>query len=219
MVISFARTNGFKSEDPEPDAPTRLNASISDAARQRELVKWFPHTPAMFWTETCVLHNGFFGYHTSNESDPASSKITNPSPKPCPASSSTTQTETPLPGGSAGHHNTISTSFRLIVKILKSSDPKYQTPISNESSDKNYIWHEMGFMSFSSDSRSTILCFDVPDDAITGLQVAMSASAEQFGGPFGLHIPLVEELVKVYDHSVWLMAKKIRKSEKVSGDE
>lgn len=220
MVISFARTKDFKSEDPESDASTRLVAAELDAARQRELVKWFQHTPAVFWTETCVLHNGFFGIHTSRENAPASSNITDPSPEPSPANASTKHTETSSPVVSAAdHHITISTYFRLIVKILKSPDPKYQTPISNESEDKNYIWHEMGFMSFSSDCKSTILCFDVPDDAIKGLQVTLSASAEQYGGPFGLHIPLLEELVKVYDHSVWLMSNKIRQIEKVSRGE
>lgn len=223
VVTSFARTNDFKSDDPKSDAWKKLDDSKktealeSDAARQKELLKWFPYTPAVFWTRTCVDHNGFFGIHTSSENALTSSKIANPSAEPSPASSSKEQTEISSPGGSAaGHQDIISTYFRLIVKILKSSDLQYQFPISNESSDKNYIWHEMGFMSFSSDSRSTILCFDVPDDAIAGLQVTLSASAEQYGGPFGLHLPLLEELVKLYDHSVWLMANEVRDREKVS---
>lgn len=113
----------------------------------------------------------------------------------------------------------MSTYFRLIVKILRYPDLLYQAPAPIESSGKGYIWHEMGFMSISSGSRSKILCFDVPDDVIKGLQIALPASAEQCGDPFGLHIPLLEELVKIYDHSVWLMANEVRDIEKVSRDE
>ena len=226
MVTSFARTNDFKSDDPKSDAWKKLDDSKktealeSDAARQKELLEWFPYTPAVFWTRTCVDHNGFFGIHTSSETALTSSKIANPSAEPSPASSSKKQTETSSPGGSAaGHQDTISTFFRLIVKILKSPDARYQVPASNTSSDKSYIWHEMGFMSFSSDSRSTVICFNVPEDVIEGLQVTLSASAGQHGGPLGLHLPLLEEMVKLYDHSVWLMANNVREIEQVSRGE
>jgi len=223
VVTSFARTNDFKSDDPKSDAwkklddSKKLEALESDAARQRKLLEWFPYTPAVFWTRTCVDHNGFFGIHTSNEIGTTSSTSAVSSPEPSSASSSTPQTVNLSSSGPAVvSQEVVSTYFRLIVKILKSSDLKYQFPASNTSSDKNYIWHEMGFMSFSSDRRSTILCFDAPDDAITGLQVTLSASAEQHGGSFGLHLPLLEELVKLYDHSVWLMANEVRDREKVS---
>ena len=109
----------------------------------------------------------------------------------------------------------VSTYFRLIVKILETSEAQGQARRSSASRDKDYTWHEMGFMSFSSNSRSTILCFDVPDSVITGLEDTLT-SAEQYGGPFGLHVPLLEELVKLYDGSVWGMAKKVREIEEVS---
>lgn len=217
MVISFARTKDFKSEDPESDASTRLVAAELDAARQRELVKWFQHTPAVFWTKTCVLHNGFFGVHTSRENAPASSKTSVSSPEP--ESSSTAQTRTPLPDERAEFgQQTVSTYFRLIVKMLELPEANGQAPTLSASNkkEKDYTWHEMGFMSFSSDSRSTILCFDVPKVVITGLKDVLCASAEQYGGPFGLHVPLLEELVKLYDGSVWGMRDILRDREKVS---
>lgn len=224
VVFSFARTKDFK-HDPKSvafknlDDSQKSKLSESEAAQQRELVEWFPYTPAMFWTRTCVDHNGFFGIHTSSENAPTSGKTTNPSPKPSPASSSANQTGTSSTNHSgAGHQHTVSTHFRLIVKILKESQgSQQQDPTSSApgKKEKEYKWHEMGFMSFSSNSRSTILCFDVPDSVITGLEDTLT-SAEQYGGPFGLHVPLLEELVKLYDGSVWGMAKKVREIEEVS---
>ncbi|KAI4853902.1 hypothetical protein E4T45_04138 [Aureobasidium sp. EXF-8846] len=166
---------------------------------QNQLLKWFPNTAPLFWSETCVEHNGFFGSHIS------SGNVV-PSLKPSPASSSTTQRGPPSPSRSAAEHQEIvSTYFRFIVKILLKQV---------SSSGKDYIWHEMGFLSFSSGSRSTMLCFDVPDAVIAGLEHTLSASTEQPRGPFGLHIPLLGELVMLYDRSVWIMADKVRDIEK-----
>jgi hypothetical protein len=181
----------------------------SDVERQRELATWFPDTPAAFWSETCVKHNGFFGSHTST-------KDTVPSPKSSLASSSTTQAGTSSSSSTAAdHHEAISTYFRLIVKILKTSERQNQTS-SNVPSATEYGWHEMGFISFSSDSRSSIICFDVPEVMIKGLQDTPYVNSEQLRCPFGLHIPLLEELVKLYDRSIWDMARKVREVEKVS---
>lgn len=222
VLTSFAQTKDFR-HDPESDAfkkldaSKRLEVSKSDAARQEELLKWFRHTPAMFWTRNCVDHNGFFGIHTSSENGATSSMTAVSSPEHSSASSSTAQTGTPLPGGPAEvGQKTVSTYFRLIVKMLELPEANGHAPVSSTLNKTVYRWHEMGFLSFSSDSRSTILCFDVPDDVITGIRETMSASTEQYRGPFGLHIPLLEGLVKLYDRSVWAMAKKVRQIEKVS---
>jgi hypothetical protein len=181
----------------------------SDAERQRELATWFPDTPAVFWSETCVEHNGFFGSHTSSKNAASSAKSS-------PASSSTAQTGTSSPSRSAAdHQEDISTYFRLIVKMLDMSEPQKQTPLSSTSSEKDYKWHEMGFISFSSGSRSAIICFDVPEVVIKGLQDTPSVNSEHLSGPFGLHVPLLEKLVKLYDRSVWDMATKVRDIEKV----
>jgi hypothetical protein len=194
IVISFARLDDFR----------------SDFERQKTLLEWFPHTPALFWSDTCVEHNGFFGSHTAISYPVASLKSE-------PASSSTTQTGASTPITSAvGHQDLVSTYFRLIVKILEW--PEGQPLPTSAWSSKEYKWHEMEFMSSSSDSRSTVLCFDVPEDVIESIQRTLSASTEQYGGPFGLHVPLLEELVKLYDRSVWSMAKKVRDIEMVSGD-
>jgi hypothetical protein len=188
MVASFAQTDDFK----------------SDAVRQEKLVRWFPHTPAEFWCETCVRHNGFFGIHASSDNAVSS-------PKSSPASSSINQTGPPSASRSAAEHQEFSTYFRLIVKTLLD-----QTSSSGKPGEKDYIWHEMGFISFSNDSGSAMLCFDVPDTVIAGLEHTLSVSTERPRGPFGLHVPLLGELVKLYDRSIWTMATKVRDIEVVS---
>jgi hypothetical protein len=198
LVLSFTRMADF------------LESNIR---RQERLVEWFPHTPTAFWSKTCIQHNGFFGSQTSSENAISS-------PKYSPASSSTTQTDTSSPSRSAAdRQETVSTYFRLIIKTLESSDSQEQVPVSGAPSEKDYKWYEMGFISFCSNTRSTVLCFDVSEVVIKGLTDTFSASAEQYGGPFGLHIPLLEELLKLYDRSVWAMAKKVREIEKVCRDE
>jgi hypothetical protein len=194
MRDSFAKTKDFK----------------EDIGLQERILAWFPNTPSMFWSETCIKHNGFFGSHTSRD------KVVQ-SLEPSPASSSTTQAEAASPTRtSADHQKAISTYFRFIVKILEASESPKQAIPSSKPRETNYIWHEMGFMSFSSDSRSTMLCFDVPDTVIKGLEHTLSANAEQLRGPFGLHVPLLGELVMLYDRSIWAMAVKVREIEKVS---
>jgi hypothetical protein len=187
MNVSFAQMDDLKSE----------------AGAQNRLVEWFPHTPAAFFSKTCIEHNGFFGSHTS-------SKKTVPGHKTSPSNSFMT-----LTGVSSDPPEIVSTYFRLIVKILKTPKADGQSVTSDTPGEKDYKWHEMGFISFSSDSRSTMLCFDVPLEVIQGLQTTLSASTEHLGDSFGLHIPLLEELVKVYDRSVWTMANKVREIEKV----
>jgi hypothetical protein len=187
MDASFAKIKDFK----------------TDFGIQDRLLEWFPLTPAEFWRETCVRHNGFFGIHT-----PSDGAV--PSPKPSPASSSTAQTGAPsLTRSATDRQETVSTYFRFIVKVLLKQV---------SSSGKDYIWHEMGFLSFSSDCRSTILCFDVPSDVIAGLEHTLPASIDQLRGPFGLHMPLLGELVALHDRSIWIMADVVRDIEIVSRD-
>jgi hypothetical protein len=208
-----------KLDHPEPEQRVEKTNRVSfakiedfrrDVELQKCLLEWFPDTPTMFWSGVCIEHNGFFGSHTS------SNKVVQ-SLESSPASSSTTQTGNPSSSNSsAGHQEAMSTYFRFIVKILETPEPLKYASLSSKSSIKDYTWHEMGFISFSDDTRSTILCFDVPDTVVAGLELTLSTSTEQLSGPFGLHVPLLGELVMLYDRSIWTMAKKVRQIEKVS---
>ncbi|KAH0368912.1 hypothetical protein KCU65_g3761, partial [Aureobasidium melanogenum] len=171
--------------------------------RQQKLQEWFPHTPAVFWSKTCVDHNGFFGSHTSS--------IPVFKPGSSPTSSSTNQTASPT---AADHQEVVSTYFRLIVKILLSAKAQNQGFTSASNGATDYKWHEMGYLSASSDTMSLLLCFDVPADSIANLYQTLPKDIDQITGPFALHILLLEELAQLYDRSVWAMAKKVRGIEK-----
>lgn len=205
---------------------------------KRELEKWFPHTPAVFWSDTCVKHNGFFGMHTSSTADlvPKSSstdqttisaaadhrKAVSTSSTPdlthesSLSSSSAKQTEILA---AAEHQKVLSTYFRLIVKTLLSAEAlalaqaQAQAPASKP---KDYKWYEMGFMSTSSDTGSVLLCCDVPENSINKLFERLPTDVEQIKGGFALHIPLLEVLAELFDESVWSMTKKVRGIEQVS---
>lgn len=202
--------------------------------RQRDLQEWFPHTPAVFWSKTCVKHNGFFGSHTSSTADliPKSSPVSsstdqtatspapdhqkvvptsdtpNPTREPSLSSSSTKQTET---SAAAEHQEVLSTYFRLIVKTLL-SDKALEQARAHDPESKDYRWSEMGFMS----RGSVLLCCDVPEVSIKKLFDRLPTDVEQIKGPFALHIPLLEVLAELYDESVWSMTTKVRGIEQVS---
>ncbi|KAG9959808.1 hypothetical protein KCU61_g7126, partial [Aureobasidium melanogenum] len=190
MVDFSTNINAEQQKMPEFDAEQKKKLHVE---RQQKLQEWFPHTPAVFWSDTCVEHNGFFGSHTSTS----------------PTSSSTDQTTTPA---SADHQVIVSTYFRLIAKTLlsaKAQDRDFAPTISNAAS---YRWDEMSFLS----AKSLLLCFDVPANSITNLYQTLPKDTDQITGPFALHIPVLEELVKLYDRSVWAMARKVRGIEKLS---
>ncbi|KAH0269377.1 hypothetical protein KCU91_g8768, partial [Aureobasidium melanogenum] len=190
MVDFSTNINAEQQKMPEFDAEQKKKLHVE---RQQKLQEWFPHTPAVFWSDTCVEHNGFFGSHTSTS----------------PTSSSTDQTTTPA---SADHQVIVSTYLRLIAKTLlsaKAQDRDFAPTISNAAS---YRWDEMSFLS----AKSLLLCFDVPANSITNLYQTLPKDTDQITGPFALHIPVLEELVKLYDRSVWAMARKVRGIEKLS---
>ncbi|THV87076.1 hypothetical protein D6D29_00982 [Aureobasidium pullulans] len=215
----------------------KIGKFTNDANQQKELSKWFPPIPDMFWSETGVKHNGFFGCHTS----------TIPAPK-LPihtADAATTRQETPNPADASGQKSTSTSSttltshneatspdptsdpstattlgfdiqttwtyFRLIVKILLTEPLADGTLPEGEI---KYGWAEMAFLSFSNARRTVMICFDMPDDVPGTLLKTLPESLQDFDGPFGLHIPVPERLVKLYDKSIWGMAKTVRAFEK-----
>lgn len=151
-------------------------------------------------------HNGFFGCHTSSTPVPGPTG-------PNPTGASTNQTVT---SAVADLQQVVSTYFRLIVKTLLTANTEGQSSASSTSSTVGYRWDEMAFLSYSSDRKSLLLCLDVPEQSITSLYQTLPRDIYQIKGPFGLHILVLEELVKLYDRSVWAMARKVRGIEKVS---
>ncbi|THZ74320.1 hypothetical protein D6C85_03555 [Aureobasidium pullulans] len=216
---------------------TQIGKFTKDANQHKELSKWFPPIPDMFWSETGVKHNGFFGCHTStipapklpiHTPDAATTRqeTLNPidaSGQKSTSTSSTTLTSdneatSPDPTGDPSTATTLSfdiqttwTYFRLIVKILLTEPLADGTLPEGEI---KYGWAEMAFLSFSNARRTVMVCFDMPNDVPEALLKTLPESLQDFDGPFGLHIPVLERLVKLYDKSIWGMAKTVRAFEK-----
>ncbi|TIA40433.1 hypothetical protein D6C78_02557 [Aureobasidium pullulans] len=92
-----------------------------------------------------------------------------------------------------------STYFRLAVKTPQNQGlPDYDSPYGSLS----YEWSEMGFLSASSTTWNVMICFNVPQSIITGLQPTLPTLLGDILGPYALHIPLLEQLVELYDMSV-----------------
>jgi len=209
---------------------TKIEKFTKDVQLREKLLPFFPHTPKMFWSEHCVDHNGFFGCHTSpklslqrstspsgsgqnSAVDPEMSVSTGAEQN----STSSTGTLTSISSAdrtssmnktlTADSHTTW-TYFRLLVKMLKAKPPPPP--------EKDYSWYEMAFLSFSNAKRTMMICFDMPEDAPGAIESDISKHLEDFQGPFGLHVPVLEHVVKLYDISVWGMTRKVRGVEKVS---
>ena len=165
---------------------TNIESVIKDVNLQEEVASYFPHTPQIFWLKTCKDHNGFFGCHESSATS-----------------------FDPLSDSRESFH---STYFRLIVKLL--TNHEYQGRVSPNGVIP-YQWHEMAFLSSSSSSSNIMLCFDVPDSLIMDLESCLSVSPGEITGAYALHIPLLEQLIRLYDRSIWGMARTVRKIEKV----
>ena len=75
---------------------------------------------------------------------------------------------------------------------------------------------EMGFLSSSSTSWNIMICFNVPDSIVAGLQNALPTAVQDLQGPYALHIPLLEQLTMLYDMSVGHVQGTVASIEKVT---
>jgi hypothetical protein len=157
---------------------------LDDYPLRKELCKHFPNVPRMFWSKTCIQHNGFFGTKTSADSSNAS---------PGPTSSR------------------VETWFRMIVKSIQATtkDVKFT----------QYKWYEMSFISTFSKERNMLLCLDTPRSLEWNMLNVLSEEENRdiAIGPYGLHQLLLEQLMVMYDESVWDIARIMRNNEKSKG--
>lgn len=181
---------------------TEIRRFTKDISLQEELLRFFPNTPKMFWSDTCVKHNGFYNYDVS--------------PSPVAASPHASLARRRSGGSSPSSltvalENRIETHFRLIIKTIN----------MEKSRDRSisYNWFEMAFLSLTTETTNLMVCFDVPEGLAAELKDALSSRPEDVSGPFALHIPLLGRLVKSYDQSVWDIAKTVRQFERVSSSE
>jgi hypothetical protein len=157
---------------------------LDDVPLRKELCKHFPNIPQMFWSKTCVQHNGFFG--TKISADPSDAPFAPKSPR-------------------------VETWFRMIVKSI-------QAPTKNVDLTQ-YAWYEMSFISTCGKDRNMLLCLDTPRSLAWNMLDVLSEEENKDAatGPYGLHQLLLEQLMVVYDESVWDIARIMRNNEKSKG--
>jgi hypothetical protein len=100
------------------------------------------------------------------------------------------------------------TWYRCLVKMI------YQHKLPN---GKDYQWYEMTFVSRweALGGSRRILCIDTPEEFQSMLSAILENTAVNFDDPFAMHIPLLQEIVRLNDKSVWAIRDPIRQVEKV----
>jgi hypothetical protein len=80
-----------------------------------------------------------------------------------------------------------------------------------------YEWYEMTFLMSWEPERSNMYCFNCPDNMLQLLKTAISnrSTPLNFADPFSMYVPLMDEIVKLYDSSVWAVRHVLRQIEKV----
>ena len=101
----------------------------------------------------------------------------------------------------------VATWFRCLVKITHWS----------QHTGTGYTWFEMSFFGRWESGRCMILCVDTPDDFREQLEQSMNNEQEELdlNDPFALHLPLMDQIIALYDRSVWSIRDLIRRVEKV----
>lgn len=81
----------------------------------------------------------------------------------------------------------------------------------------DYKWHEIGvFTRWDSPGCCRILCVDAPEALRHSLKASLAQmSTLELKDPFCMHVPLIDEIVKLYDQSVWQVRNAVREIEKV----
>jgi hypothetical protein len=104
----------------------------------------------------------------------------------------------------------LDTWFRCLVKMLLKADETTE-------SGKGYIWYEMGiFTCWDRSGGCKVLCIDTPKELPSKLKEVLVKSNLDLKDPFAMHAPLIDQIIKLYDDSVWAIRHPIRRIEKVS---
>jgi hypothetical protein len=105
----------------------------------------------------------------------------------------------------------VETWFRMIVKSIRAMQKNVDF--------MQYQWYEMSFISTLSKERNMLVCFDTPRSLAWNILGVLSEeeNTDVATGPYGLHQLLLEQLMTVYDESVWDIARIMRNNEKSKG--
>ncbi|THY84065.1 hypothetical protein D6C92_09420 [Aureobasidium pullulans] len=165
-----------------------LRHFLNDLVLRQELCKHFPNIPRMFWSKTCVQHNGFFGAKTS-------------------IASSTSGAASPNSASALS----VQTWFRMIVKSIK------PTPKSIDFTQYQW-YEMSFISAFSEDRNLLLCLDTPRSLVYTLLDIVSEEENKDIvTGPYGFHQVLLEQLMVSYDESVWDIAFIMRNNEKSKG--
>lgn len=91
----------------------------------------------------------------------------------------------------------------------------------NQSLDHHeYEWYEMGFFTtWIPTGSQLVLCFNIPRILHARLQtIFLSPSSPKLPDIYSLHAVIIDEIIKLFDKSVWSLRDVIRKIEVVRLD-
>lgn len=104
-----------------------------------------------------------------------------------------------------------------MVSVVTTKASRDEEPGYTKAGGKPYIWFEMGFFTrWDYPDRCTVLCIDTPFDTPEKLKSRLlRESLLNFCDPFAMHIPLIDQIILLYDVSVWRVRDPVRDIEKV----
>jgi hypothetical protein len=174
-------------------------------AHRDDLLAQF-EVPSFIASRACTEMNGYFG-----------SRITNNAEDKLQSTSAYGSIRETL--DSSNMHPHIGLWFRCLIKMVRKV-PEYSHEHGPEfvGHGQEYRWYEMSFMSRWDDSgRCRILSFDVPRGLDLKLQAALRKQPElNFKDPFAMHRHLIDQIIDLYDISVWRLRDHVRLCEKVN---
>lgn len=65
-------------------------------------------------------------------------------------------------------------------------------------------------------NKHRFLCVGAPKELQENLREALSSSPPNLDDPFALHAMLIDQIIKLQDHAVWLLRNPVRQAERVS---
>jgi hypothetical protein len=104
------------------------------------------------------------------------------------------------------------------TQASESRNPQADEP-KNSEADEPYKWYEMGFFTYwDHPGLCRVLCIDTPEELQLGLQTVLGNQSPllELRDPFAMHVPLIDQIILLYDISVWRVRDPVRKFEKVS---
>ena len=110
--------------------------------------------------------------------------------------------------------------FEVDQKTQASEPENYQAgEAKNTKADEPYIWYEMGFFTrWDYPGHCRVLCIDTPEELQSRLLTVLEKQSTllELRDPFAMHVPLIDQIILLYDVSVWSVRHPVRKFEKVS---